>query len=235
MKNWLINTRHLRSRVNLFLLILCMIAAVIVPNSVSGKMKRDAWVSQGDTEFNALPRWCQIRMMAHRRMGGLDDNVPDSVMRENEKWRKFIGNDNVYFRAHHYCVGLTWIIRYKTSLLSKYKGVESDRIMALNLALEEFKFMGHKRCKKSNLYIPLLMNEAYVYGEQKDFEKAVKNYREIIKVKPSYAVAYVKYAQLLNSVGRNTDAIKVLQTGLKKTKGAKDIKRAMTAMGGGKE
>ena len=43
---------------------------------------------------------------------------------------------------------------------------------------------------------------------------------------------YLQYANLLNSMGRRADAIKVLQIGLKKTKGAKAIKQAMTAMGG---
>jgi tetratricopeptide (TPR) repeat protein len=170
-------------------------------------------------ELPMLPKWCQIRTIAHPRMFGQSrgENVPDSVMRENAKWAKIVGED-IYIFTHHYCRGLNWINRYKKSLGFTYNNVENDRDYALKKALSEFHFMRGRLRAKHKLYYPMLMNEAYVYKEQKDFVSAQRNYIEIIKLKPNYAPAYDEYAALLNLMGKNEDAIKVLQLKAKRVK-----------------
>ncbi len=226
------DTRHFCRKVGLFFIIFCLVAAVIVPSSVSGKMNMTSWVSPEDDEFTALPRWCQIRMTAHPRMRGRpgSENVPDSVMRENQKYAKIFG-ERVYNSAHHYCNGLSWIQRYKSSLFTNYEGVVDDRETALTYALKEFNyFEGHKTLKTSKLYIPIRMNEAYIYQELGALAKAGIKYKELMKTKPAYPLAYVEYAKLLNSVGKKSDAIKILKIGLQKTKGSKAIKQMIASM-----
>lgn len=235
MKTYLIKYQHLRGRVKHFLFVFCLMIIVIPTNNVFGKMNKDLPFSR--EELNAMPKWCQIRILVQNRVVGMSgkgfgEDVPDSVMREYYKWAKVVGED-IFRYTHHYCSGLNWINRYKLSLTSWYKGVETDRKFALKSALGEFRFMRGRLRPKHKLYYSMLMNEAYIYRELGDFKKAARNYKEIIKRKPGYAPVYVKYAWLFHSIGKSSDAIKILQIGLKKTNGAEIIKKAMVDMGSG--
>lgn len=238
MKNPVLKYQCLGSWVIHFSFILCLMMIVILPNSVFGKMNKDFTFSL--EELKAMPKWCQIRMLVQNRVVGVSrgkafgENVPDSTMNEYYKWAKVIGED-IFRYTHHYCAGLNWINRYKLSFVSQYKGVERDRDFALKSALNEFRFMRGRLRPKHKLYYAMLMKEAYIYGEKKNFKKAIKNYSEIIKLKPRYVSAYVEYAQLLNSIGNSENAIKVLQFGLKKNKGSKIIEQLIVTWGGGKQ
>jgi len=233
MKKNLMKYRQLRGRVKQFPFFFCFMLMLIValPSGVFGKMPRVVGILR--EEMSVLPRWCQIRMLAHPRMfNHLDaDEVSDVVMRENAKYSKIIGSD-IYVYTHHYCRGLNWINRYKHTLTRFDKDVKVDRKYALRSALGDFHFMRNHLEPRHKLYAPNLMNEAYVYWEQKDFKRALKDYIRIMQTKPTYAPVYVKYAELLKSVGNSEEAINVLQIGLRKTKGDPAIKKALLALGG---
>ncbi len=226
MRIGLIKNRQFSTKVMQFSFVLCLMIMVILPNSVFGRMNKGWGVLP--EEMAAVPRWCQNKMIVHKSKY---KNLSGPVANEYNKWAKVIGED-IFRYTHHYCMALNWINRYKISLASLYKNVEADREFALKNALSEFLFMRKRLQPKHKLYYSLLMNEAYVYGEQKNLAAAVRNYQQILKLKPGYAFAYVEYARLLNSVGKTEDAIKLLQSGLKKTKGAKIIKLTITAMKG---
>jgi len=208
---------------------------VILPNSVFGEplgnIPRSAKIER--QEFVNLPKWCQIRMMAHPRIHHLEgsENVPGSIMRQSAMYEKSVGKD-IYPYAHHYCRGINWINRYKHSLPFNYKNIERDRDYALNYSIGEFRFMRGHLTPAHKLYYSMLMYEAYVYSEQKDYRKALKNYGEIIQRKPKYPVAYIKYAEILNTTGQKEEAKKILQSGLENTKGDPAIKQALGALGG---
>ncbi|WP_319574705.1 tetratricopeptide repeat protein [uncultured Desulfobacter sp.] len=220
-KSWCFNTnwKHFFFVFFLFLMML--------PNSVFGRMNK-GWGILPD-EMAAVPRWCRCKMQVHKRHY---TDIPAPLMQEYNKWGKIIGEDTLR-AAHHYCMALNWINRYKRSLSSSYKDVDMDRKFALKQGLDELRFMkSMKTIKKRALYYRLLMNEAYLYRELGDFEKAARNYREIMSRKPGYASAYIEYAQLLHSFGNNADAVKILQIGLKRTKGNKIIQQMMTNIRG---
>ncbi len=233
MKSPVLKYQYPGSRVIKLSFVICLMTIVILPNNVFGKMSKTIFFSRD--ELSAMPRWCQCRILVQNQILGLSTkpfkNVPDSLMLEYNKWAKIVGKDVIRF-THHYCTGLNWINRYNRYYTSQYQGSERDRQFALKAALSEFKFMRGRLNPKHKLYYSMLMREAYVYSEQKNLIAAGKNYKEIFKLKPGYASAYVEYARLLNSVGKTEDAIKILQIGLKKTKGDKAIKQAMTAMEG---
>lgn len=184
-------------------------------------------------ELVRLPQWCQIRMQAHPRMHHTEgaEDVPETIMRENAKYAKIIGED-IYIFVHHYCRGLNWIKRYDRSIIFPYDGVEKDRDFALNYALSEFRFMRGRLKPRHKLYYEMLMKEAYVYWEKKDYKKSLRNYVEIMERNPSFAPVYVKYSELLNSVGEKEEAIKLLKTGLKKTRGDQHIKKKLKILEG---
>lgn len=237
MKNLLIIKRKLRCLPNYFVIIFFFITILIPHNIAFARMNTGQPVHPD--EFSVLPRWCQIKILAHPRVfntppllvGGPEaENVPDSVMKEYEKWSRIIGKD-IFVFTHHYCMGLNRINRYKRSFIYQYKGIETDRGRALQGAIGSFKFMRGRLLPKHKLYYMMLMKEAYVYREMGNIKRAVKNYREIIKRKPKYAPVYVEYAEMLISVGNNSDAIKILQFGMEKTNGAEMIKNALNAMG----
>ena len=213
------------------LFVFCFMTIVMLPNSVFGKLYKGI----SPEELEGLPRWCQIRIISHNRMRGNAEGVPDSVWRENSRYAKFFG-PIVYNAAHHYCLALIWINRYKRSSLSLKKDVVRDRKFALKSALADLQFMKNvKTLEKSKLYIPVLMNMAYIYKEQGDVKGVVENYTEIIKNKPGYALAYVEYARYLSTYGKNTDALNILRLGLKNTKDAPIIKQVLVDIekGGG--
>lgn len=223
------------SRMKFYLFILYLMMVAILPSNSFAEMPKGPTILP--EEMKLLPRWCQIRMLSHAGMRGyigvhaLKDRVPDHILRENKKWEKVIGED-IYTYLHHYCWALNWINRYKRFRFAQYKGAEKDLHGALSNAIGQFNFIrGHLR-PKHKLYYSMLMNEAYVYQELKDNKKVAVRYMEVIKRKPGYALAYVKYAQFLNYIGKNGDAVKILKLGLKNTKGAKIIKQTMAAMGG---
>ncbi len=234
MKNPVLKYQCLGSRIIQFLFVICLMTIVILPNNVFGKMSNSIFFSRD--ELLAMPRWCQCRILVQNQT--LDTshfkpfkNVPGSLMLEYKKWAKVVGKDIIRY-SHHYCSALNWINRYNKYYTIQYQGAERDRQFALGRVLSNFRFMRGHLNPKHKLYYSMLMREAYVYSEQKNFTAAGKNYREILKLKPGYAPAYIEYARLLNSVGKTEDAIKILQIGLKKTKGDKAIKQAMTAMEG---
>nr|WP_320013629.1 tetratricopeptide repeat protein [uncultured Desulfobacter sp.] len=203
---------------------------LILPDNVSAKMNKGIFFTRN--ELAAMPRWCQNRIIVQNQWTGTENrgfgkNVPESAKLEYEKWTKVIGKDVIRY-THHYCTALNWINRYKLSLPQNYKAVEADRKEALSSAMNEFNFLRGYLKPKHKLFYSQLMNEAYIYKEQGNLMAAVKNYRKILKFKPGYVPAYIRYAQLLDAVGKNDDAIKILRTGLKKTKGAKSIKNEIT-------
>jgi tetratricopeptide (TPR) repeat protein len=185
-------------------------------------------------ELMVMPRWCQVKLLTVRRQHNLPggENVPDSVLHEYAKWNGIIGKD-IYVYTHHYCRGLNWINRYKKSFTTlPYKNVENDRERALQEATMQFKFMKGHLQPKHKLYYQMLMDDAYVYWEKKDYKNALKNYSELMQRKPEYAPVYIKYAEILETIGEKEEAIKVLQLGLEKTKGNLAIKQALSALGG---
>lgn len=207
-----------------------LIIVLFFPNSVLGTMNKG--IHFYPDELRAMPRWCECRILWQRQFVGWsrDVPVPDSIKIEYKKWAKVIGED-IFRGTHHYCTGLNWINRYKLSLTDTYKNIENDRNIALNSALGEFRYMRGALKPKHRLYYEMLLNEAYIYSEQGNHLKAANNYIEILKLKPKYAGAYVKYAMFLTSIGQKEKAIKVLQAGFKKTNGSKIILQALTAMG----
>lgn len=210
-----------------FLLFFSVLTIALLPMDVFGNMNKGYHVYP--EELKTLPRWCQCRMLIKNHVVGRHpgEKVPDTMIQEDKKWAKAIGEDIIVF-THHYCAGLNWINRYKLSLVSLYEGVESDRERALESALGEFKFMRGRLTPKHALYYSMLMNEAYIFREQKNIAQAVKNYQEIMKLKPGYAPAYVEYAGLLISLGKTMDAKKILQVGLEKTNSEKSIERMLS-------
>ena len=186
-----------------------------------------AWLPSPE-EISGLPRWCQVKMTAHRMKY---KNLPKPLADEYNKWANVVGEK--FFRAtHHYCAGLNWLNRYRQHSFSTYKGAKQDRQFALKSARGEFQYMRERTTPKYKLYYLCLMQEAYANKELKNYAGAIKNYQQVIKLKPGYAIAYVEYAGILNSLGKNQDALKILQIGLKKTKGDKVIEKTMAAMKG---
>jgi tetratricopeptide (TPR) repeat protein len=208
---------------------------VVMPNSVYGKMPKGTFPLP--EELKELPRWCQIRFRSYGAMRGYTgawtnwERPPISVLRENKKWEKLFGA-KVYNGAHHYIYGLNWINRHKRYSILRYEGVERDLNFALNTVISEFKFMRAYVRPKHKLYPMMLMQEAYAYKGLGNYKKAAQLYTELMKRNPGYAPVYVEYANLLKSVGKSKNALKVLQIGLKKTKGSKQIKQALAVMGG---
>lgn len=232
MKIYLIEYRQLTGRVKILTLAFCLLVVFSFPNNAIGKMNMDPMISP--LERQALPKWCQTRMIIHHVMHPPFDpisTVPSSVVRESHKLEKIIG-ERVYNSVHHYIFALNWINRYKLSFTMQYAGIENDRLGALNKAIKEFAYMRGLGdiLKKNKLYYNLLLYEAYVYNELGNIKDAVKNYYEAMKTRPSYANAYIEYATLLNSAGKTADAIKILNIGLKKTKGNKLIKQMIASM-----
>jgi len=178
-------------------------------------------------EINALPRWLQIVVLT-----GPKTNPPAHLMREREKLIKKYGKP--IHAAHHFAAAVNWINRYYKSLGTGHWQGDADRKMALETALGEFRFMrGGWLTPKDIFYYSMLMYEATIYELQGNLKSAAKNYHEVIKLKPKYALAYVKYANLLESVGKPSAAVKILKKGLKKTKGAKIIKKKMETLNAG--
>jgi hypothetical protein len=173
---------HLNKRMVPFTLIHFIFIVSMLPVNTFGQMY--TMVDVQPDELSALPRWCQIRLIAHPRIAGYPagENVPDSVMQENAKWENIIGKD-IYRSCHHYCWGLNWINRYKISLILTGKQAEAYRNSALNRALAEFYYLhGLKdKVKKHELYDQLLINEAYIYTQLGDIKKAAERYVELKK------------------------------------------------------
>ncbi len=224
--------RRLSSRVKHLLFVFYLMIIVLSPDIVFGKMNLSKYPNTPE-ELRVLPRWCQVQILAMPRLFGNDVSaVPDSLMNERKKWDKVIG-EGLLLSMHHYCAGMIWIYRYKRSFSFSDTYVEADRRTALRRGLAEFAYSKKAfKIKSRKFYYSTLMYEAFIYEEQGDIIKAANNYKEVLKLKPSYTSAYIRYANLINSIGRSADAIKVLQIGLKKTNGAKAIKQAIDAIGG---
>jgi tetratricopeptide (TPR) repeat protein len=184
-------------------------------------------------ELQKLPRWCQVNLLTLRRTFHNDtQSASDELMKEREGWARTIGED-VFSYMHHYCMGLNVMNRYfdKEAELATApedkKELEKKRLAG---GLEEFNFVKDYLRQAHNVFYPeLLLNEAVIYRELDDVQKAIGSLAEALKVKPDYVAAYLELSRTMKTAGDATEAKKVLDLGLKMTSGSEAIKRALEA------
>lgn len=70
-----------------------------------------------------------------------------------------------------------------------------------------------------------------VYRDQKNFEKAQKEYEKAIQINPFFSPAYTNLAIMLFDLGKKADALEIVQKGLEKIPDSQELKNIRTLFG----
>ena len=104
-----------------------------------------------------------------------------------------------------------WILFLKSEWL--YYNCDLEKSFQLNLEAYEIDKKECESGRKQNYYI--LNSLAVCYYCMKDYERALKCYKEVIKLEPKYYQAYVDIATVYRNIGKNKEAMDYIDIVLK--------------------
>lgn len=161
-------------------------------------------------EIKSWPQFCQDRWK-------YGDNRKSSVV---EKWRSVLGDD--YEHLHHYCLGLNYVNRANRSWNNK-----KNMTYFLSKAERNMNYMiSHTKASfviRPDIHIEL----GKVYVRQKKIGDAVAQFQNAIRLRKDYSKGYVALSDLYKNNNNRSEALKVIEEGLKYSPDSRSLKRRL--------
>jgi tetratricopeptide (TPR) repeat protein len=192
------------SNVASLLLVLCLTPQVTWAIQVTNK-----------EELKLLPDFCKGTQLIREVSG---DPTPFT------HYGQIYGAD--FQHLHHYCWALNTENKYRRNPNQLYFGFLDEAIGDLDYVLTQ--------SKDPNFFIipDAHLAKARIYLLQKQKGKAVTSALEAIAKKPDFVRAYTFISDLYEDMGQKANAIKTLESGLKKVPDSKPMLRRLTRLGG---
>jgi tetratricopeptide (TPR) repeat protein len=159
-----------------------------------------------EAEAALLPKWCAFAIESRSVHGeGAWKKIPDPVIR----FRIHALDERGCNGYHHYCYGIVWTNRWQqnpTASNNQWGG----------MAIGDYEYV----LRQSNpdtcpLVVDMRTKIGEIYLLQGDAKRAEESYRKALKIKPSYAPAYIGLSDLFENQGATDKSLAILQAGIK--------------------
>ena len=166
-----------------------------------------------EKDLKLLPSYCKPRAYNW----GNDKKDP-----RTQKWYRIFGGN--YIHMHHYCQA----ILYLTKADLEYNSTQRSHL--LKNALDELKYM-EKRATPDFVLLPELhVYLSKTYRGLNDPGKAFYHANKAVNLKPDYIKGVKVYADLAVSSGQRDEALKAIETALKKKPKSSSLKRRLECL-----
>lgn len=174
------------------------------------------------SEMGGLPEMCSPLPFMGGRGGTYDLNSP--VWR---KWKPILGDG--YDHTHHYCNALNMVRR-----ADKAYGNLDDKRGYINQAIGEYTYVISHAPESFALMPEIFLQRGRAYLRQKEFNKAILDFHQAIKLKPTYTAPYNALIDFYIEQGKINEAKEILAEGLERRPDAKSLIRRQKQIMGNK-
>ena len=158
-----------------------------------------------------LPEYCQDLIAAR--------------FQAHKKWEPVLGPTVKHL--HHYCLGLTWMMRAQRA----FSVPEQERMSRWGKAVDEITYSINSATPDFVLLPELHYKRGISYQNVKRPKEAEADFRKSIETLATYYVAYAALAELYRKNGRNDLARDVVAKGLNHSPDSKQLLRLQQELG----
>lgn len=171
---------------------------------------------RSEADMMVLPPFCKARLAPDR------DKDPGY-----QEWMKRMGPN--FIHIHHYCAGLF------TMGLADKSFDKAEKVSHLNAALGELTYVVQHSTKPFKFLPRVIYDIGQAYEKLDNTTEAMKAYQRCIEMNPRLPIPYAALSDLFKKNNNKSDAIAILEQGLKYKPKSKSLLSRMEKLGQGKK